>query len=230
MNDVTCPTLAPSNTNEQDVRTALRAFVRCEHAEAADTLFLEEFALYGGKIRADLAALNGVSHGYEIKSGRDTLDRLPRQVAAYNDVFEHATLVSPQCHLTGARSLIPGWWGIVKVQCTETRILLTRVRQARPNPAPKSVAIAALLWRPEALRLLSLLGLDKGMKSKPMSDLIDKLATALPPQHLGRLVRGALRTRGDWQSAARRKQYDGKSQRHANLWDSPRKPSANMPQ
>ena len=218
------------DTNEQDVRIALRAFAKNEHSSEADTLFLEEFALYGGEIRADLAALNGVSHGYEIKSGRDTLQRLPRQVIAYGDVFEYATLVAPQCHLTDARCLIPTWWGIVKVEGDQSGILLRRLRQARPNPAPKSAAIAALLWRAEALSLLSLLGMDAGMKSKPMSELIDKLARELPPDHLGRLVRQALRARGDWQSAARDKRCDEKYQHRANLWGSRRRLSWNKPQ
>ena len=72
-----------SATNDRDIRDALRPFVRREYSGTSDDLlFLEEFALYGGETRADLAALNGVSHGYEIKSSRDTLHRLARQVDA----------------------------------------------------------------------------------------------------------------------------------------------------
>src|SRR3984893_8900979 len=105
-----------SDVGDRQVRNALRHFVHQEHSCIPDTLFVEEFALFGGDTRADLAALNGFSHGYEIKSGRDTLTRLPKQVAAYSAIFEHVTLVCAQRHLTDARELIPVWWGIIKIE------------------------------------------------------------------------------------------------------------------
>jgi len=81
-------------TNDAQIRELLLPFVRIEHANTSPALLIEEFAIYGGSNRADLAALNGISHGYEIKSDRDTLSRLPDQVSAYGAVFERATLVS----------------------------------------------------------------------------------------------------------------------------------------
>ncbi len=101
-------------SNDAQIRKLLLPFVRSEYT-APDTIVLEEFALYGGINRADIAALNGVSHGYEIKSDRDTLIRLPQQVASYNDVFERATLVTSDRHLSSAKKIIPKWWGIVRV-------------------------------------------------------------------------------------------------------------------
>ena len=68
------------STNDAQIRELLIPFVHQEHSNAPDTIFLEEFALYGGTNRADLAAFNGVSHGYEIKSDRDTLLRLPHHL------------------------------------------------------------------------------------------------------------------------------------------------------
>ena len=142
------------STNDAQIRELLLPFVHQEHSGSPSTIFFEEFALYGGTNRADLAALNGISHGYEIKSDRDTLLRLPQQVKAYNAVFERATLVSANRHLSSARSIIPAWWGIVCVECRPlSGIYLKRIRESRPNPSPDSEAIAALLWRPEALHL-----------------------------------------------------------------------------
>ena len=222
------PTSTP-DTNDHEVREALREFVRAEHGRSSNTLLLEEFALYGGQVRADLAALNGVSHGYEIKSGRDTLRRLPQQVRAYNAVFEQVTLVCAQRHLREARPLIPAWWGLIIVQRAPSGVCLGRTRQSRPNPSPDSWAIAALLWRPEALRLLEVLGLDGGMRSKTMWALTEKLAATLAPDRLSYLVRQTLRARGDWQSAARRKQCDGTFQQRASLLGCRRMPYGNKP-
>jgi hypothetical protein len=195
------------------IRELLIPFVRAEHRSAPDTIYLPEFALYGGANRADYAALNGLSHGYEIKSDRDTLIRLPEQRDAYNAVFEKATLVSAIRHLSEAKKIIPSWWGIIEVK-GELDLRLERVRESLPNPAPCPHAIACLLWRPEAVRILANLGLDKGIRSKPMDRLISKLAE-IPADRLACYVREALRARGDWRAAARLKRCDGKLQRRA---------------
>jgi hypothetical protein len=206
-------------TNDAQIRLVLLPFVRREH-EFPDTFLVEEFALYGGSIRCDIAAFNGVSHGYEIKSHRDTLVRLPNQVEAYSDVFERATLVAPPAHVFAAKKIIPEWWGIIEVKSySVAEIVLERVRESRPNPAPHGVAIASLLWRPEALRILSNLGLDGGLRSKPMEKLIERLAVELPAERLARYVREALRARGDWRSAARLRRCDVKPQPRANRSD-----------
>ena len=199
------------------IRALLLPFIRREHEGHPDLVCLEEFAIYGGAHRADVAALNGCSHGYEIKSDRDTLERLPNQVEAYSAIFEQATLVSSPRHLECAVNIIPQWWGIVEVQLnTGERPFLKRVRASSTNPAPNATAIASLLWQSEALELLIALGLDTGVRSKPSYVLIERLAQRVPLERLSSHVRAILRARGDWRSAARLRQYDGSSQRPAN--------------
>jgi hypothetical protein len=197
--------------NDAQIRELLIPFVLDEHG-GSDTLVIQEFALYGGANRADLAALNGISHGYEIKSDKDTLARLPQQVSAYSAVFERATLVSTIRHLRSAMEIIPDWWGVVEVrQPSREGLRLERVRDCQANPAPESSAVASLLWRAEALQILTTHGLDAGVKSKSMDHLVARLAQQIAPEKLSRLVREALRARGDWRAAAQLKQYDGKS-------------------
>ena len=163
--------------NDAEIRELLLPFIHQEHAGASDIVCLEEFAIYGGTNRADVAALNGVSHGYEIKSERDTLDRLPNQVDAYSAIFERATLVSAPRHLDSARPLIPKWWGIVEVRRAHgSDCYLHRIRESRTNPEPRAAAVASLLWRSEALDLLTQLGLDAGLRSKPSEFMIERLA------------------------------------------------------
>jgi hypothetical protein len=210
-------------SNDAQIRELLLPFVRNEYT-APDTIILEEFALYGGVNRADVAALNGVSHGYEIKSDRDTLTRLPQQVQAYNAVFERATFVSSDRHLSSAKNkkMIPKWWGIIRVTRPDFNFQLERIKESNPNPSPDGEAIASLLWRPEALHLLSNLGLDLGVRSKPMQDLTQRLALALDPTELSLYVRQMIRARGDWRSAARLRLCDDTSRQPANLLDSRR--------
>ena len=198
--------------NDVDIRELLLPFIYREY-EGHEVVCLEELAIYGGVNRADVAALNGVSHGYEIKSERDTLDRLPSQVDAYSAIFERASLVSSPRHLQDARPLIPRWWGIIEIRrAHDTDCYLHRVRESRANPAPHATAVASLLWRNEALDLLTKLGLDGGVRSKPSEFLAARLAERVEVEKLSAHVREILRARGDWRSAARLKQYDGSSQ------------------
>jgi hypothetical protein len=205
-------------TNDAQIRELLLPFVRQEHCGVSDSLLIEEFAIYGGANRADVAVLNGVSHGYEIKSDRDTLGRLSHQVNAYSAIFELATIVSTARHLPEAQRIIPKWWGIIEVKKTATSgISLERIRESRPNPAPHAESIASLLWRPEAIHLLTSLGLDRGVRSKPMEHLVARLAQGMSVEKLSACVREILRARGDWRAAARLVRCDDKSQPPSSL-------------
>jgi hypothetical protein len=77
-----------------------------------DTYLINELDICGGFTRADIAIVNGQLHGYEIKSPQDNLERLPRQVPSYDEVFDTMTLITCKEHLKQAREIIPKWWGI----------------------------------------------------------------------------------------------------------------------
>ncbi len=53
-------------------RSVLRAANECN-----DTVVIDELGLKNGIVRADIVVLNGKMIGYEIKTDRDTLKRLP---------------------------------------------------------------------------------------------------------------------------------------------------------
>ncbi len=202
---------------DADIRTYLHQHVRLAHP-GDSALFLDEFPLYGGDVRADLVVVNGRLHGYEIKSARDTLDRLPRQVQAYGAVFDRASIVVSECHLDSARRLVPAWWEVLVAQCVGGGVCFKFDRRGRANPDREALALTALLWRAEAYAILQSLGLDAGMRSASMSEMMDKLAEHVKVQKLGELVRHKLRARGDWLSAARRKRDGETCQQPANRY------------
>src|SRR5688572_5143792 len=101
---------------DADIRPFLRQRLARQHA-GETVLFLEEFPLYGGDIRADMVAINGSLHGYEIKSAKDNLNRLASQVSAYGAVFDHASIVVSECHAGSVTKMVPDWWEILLVQC-----------------------------------------------------------------------------------------------------------------
>ena len=64
------------------------------HSNEPDTRIIHELGIDFGSNRVDVAVVNGIIHGYEIKSDCDTLDRLPRQIQSYNKLFERMTVVT----------------------------------------------------------------------------------------------------------------------------------------
>lgn len=118
--------------------------------------------------------------GYEIKSARDTLRRLPRQVEAYSRVLDFAALVVAESHLEAARPLTPSWWEILGVGGRAGALTLTRVRRGRRNPTIDPSALVQLLWGDEALALLAERGLDRGVRSKPRRVLWERLVVTSP--------------------------------------------------
>src|SRR5438046_640221 len=98
--------------SDADIRPWLTRVLRREHRHNPGTVILEELGLQRGQVRIDLAVVNGVLHGYEIKSERDSLRRLGRQLKVYSQVLDFATIVVAPRHLKKTLSDIPAWWGV----------------------------------------------------------------------------------------------------------------------
>lgn len=184
---------------DRDVRKALHSKVLREHHGDTNTLVLDELGLRHGAVRVDVAVVNGYLHGFEIKSDSDTLERLPSQVAIYNAVLDRATLVVGEKHVEKARAHIPDWWGI-KVVTAGPRggIEFANVRTPKLNASIDAVALAELLWRPEAIEILRSLGAPDPLLRKPRAVLYKFLADNVELQELRSLIRQRLKARASW--------------------------------
>jgi len=184
---------------DRDVREALLRHLHHEHTEP-DTLFVDELDL-GGLVRVDVAAVNGSLWGYEIKSARDTLRRLPVQVEVYSRVLDHAALVVADNHQEHALDLLPDWWEIqVATIGAGGGVELELHRPGTPNPGVDPLQLVQLLWRDEALAELAERGLDRGVRSKPRRAVWQRLADSLELAELQRVVRTRLKTRTGWRA------------------------------
>lgn len=176
--------------------------LRERHGGDPGTLIIEELGLGRGDRRVDVAVVNGVLHGFEIKSEADALDRLPGQAEAYSAALDRATLVAAERHLDAGAGIVPSWWGIVVALPDGDRVRLEQVREEGPNPGQLSAALTQLLWRDELLALLAAGG-DGGGAAKLRRRELEALATALPPGELAPVVRAALKARTGWRGAPR---------------------------
>lgn len=134
------------------IRHAFHSSVLLSAHADNNSFVVDELVLKNGLVRADIAVLNGCLIGYEIKGEKDTLLRLPLQVAVYSEVFNKAYLIISEKHLSKAIEQIPDWWGIYLVK--ESKSLLAkfkRVRTAKFNKYQNPYTILQLLWKAEAL-------------------------------------------------------------------------------
>ena len=72
-----------------------------------------EVGIRHGAGRIDILVAGSDLHGYEIKSDRDSLRRLSRQIPLFSSVLERMTLVVGVSHEETVRRVIPPWWGLV---------------------------------------------------------------------------------------------------------------------
>lgn len=175
------------------IRPVLRDRLRRQHAEEADTVLIEELGLCRGRVRVDLAVVNGSLHGFEIKSDRDSLKRLATQVDLYSQVLDRATLVVGERFAPLATSLVPEWWGVVRVSSKPTGLRFTTLRRSRLNPQRNARMLAELLWSGQALALLEEHGAARGMRGKPRRVLWDRVCECLSVGEIAAAVRDRLK-------------------------------------
>lgn len=182
-----------------DIRAALLRELAQLHADESDTLIVQEMGVWSGTARVDIAVINGELSGFELKSDRDTLTRLPKQAEIYSRVFDRMTLVVGNKLADRAVSLIPTWWGVVRASVDDRgSIHLQNMRDGARNVSYDPYLVAQLLWKIEALKLLDQHGLINGWRTRPIRDIHERLAKELSFDVLSCHVRSILKSRDNW--------------------------------
>lgn len=183
---------------DSDIRNVLSNYLISRYSNDPDTKIVNEMGVIHGQSRVDMAVINGILHGYEIKSESDNLLRLPSQISDYNKVFDRMTIVVQRSHLNEVRGTVPKWWGIILVTQRKGQINLRNLRKGQKNPEGDAFSISQLLWREEALEILKQKGLQKGYLSKPRKILYKRICEELDLDEIKVTVNEQLKAREGW--------------------------------
>ena len=166
----------------------------------AGALIRHEMGICNTRGRADIAAITkSFMVGWEIKSDVDSLVRLPGQVINYSQVMDQVTLVATARHLDVAAQLVPDWWGLLLASPSRrSGVRVTSVRKPKHNTGHDPMALASLLWREEAMSLLSSLGHSGGLGKKSRWYVWERLVEVTTTDQLRKQVRNTLLNRHGW--------------------------------
>ena len=181
--------------HDPDIRNALRTDLHRRYGADPDTAVIDELSIRRGVTRIDLALVNGVLHGFELKSDYDSLCRLVEQVQAYGTVCNRATLVVGERHVKNAADLMPDWWGIRVVRSDAGRPIFRDLKLPQANPSLDPVAIAQLLRRSEAKAFIRDMGWSELDSTASRRHLCDFLASRADLPLLCHRVRCYIRAR-----------------------------------
>lgn len=183
---------------DADIRPVLDARLQRRYGQHPDTAIIHEFGIHCGIHRVDMAVVNGVISGYEIKSEKDTLKRLPAQVTAYGMVFDKMTLIVSEKHHSAALGIIPDWWEVLIATPGTRQVKLVKDRPGTVNRGVKPYALTSLIWRDQAFGILEQRGLGKGLRSASREKLWDALVNHLSLSELQDETRKAVRIQRQW--------------------------------
>ena len=140
---------------------------------------LTEFRV--GSSKADVVILNGTASAYEIKSERDTLDRLQRQIEAYRRVFARVNVITSLNHLDEVQELIEADIGILILN---KNYALSVVRKADNNPRRIDVgAVFDSIQLHESKRILQLSGVEvPNLPNTQQYTALREIFKSLPPE------------------------------------------------
>lgn len=129
--------------------------------------FFEELNIAKSRADAILVRENCLI-GFEIKSDRDSLERLEGQVKNYSKFCNLCYVVTGNKHINKMTEHVPEFYGIIKINYDDDKKLCMEiVREAQKNPKEvlkrKLKHQLSLLWRPEIVHIAKI------NKVKPIS-------------------------------------------------------------
>lgn len=154
-------------SGEAAVKAAFIQFLRRSGMLRPRASIASELTVARQANRADLVVIDHQTRCFEVKTRRDTLLRLDRQLSAYEAVFDEVTVVAASKHINTVLSRIPVHVGIIEIVEFSGVLDFRIVRMPLPSPA---LTVAKMLDLMPAAHIQTLLSPTLGFRRR--SDLI----------------------------------------------------------
>jgi hypothetical protein len=115
-------------------------------------------------------------------------------------VFDRITIICGKIHTNKILNLVPEWWGVLEVTGDKYGMKKSIIRNAKRNKSINAYSVSQLLWKSEALELLSLYELSKGLSNKTIDIIWEKIANNIPLEKIQEFVRLKLKNRSNWRA------------------------------
>lgn len=203
--------------NDLEIRNNLKKGPLRKYLDDSNSLVLDEYNISLGQVRADLAIVNGVLHGIEIKSERDTLNRLDNQMREYSKFFEYITIVTCEKYQDKILKSTPTNYGVIVVKSNKNRVVFKKIRKAKKNYEVDKLCLAQALWKDELLEIIESTDYPKGFKSKSKSLLYQIVCDIFTTAQLLTIVKQKIKNRVNWRVGSQQIQSDDYSPLSAKL-------------
>lgn len=193
---------------ETEIRNALINRLSAS-TSGANASFISEMFVDKFSRRADLVMANGKLSVFEIKSERDTLERLEGQISSYQNFFEEVTVVCATRHQLNVEALVPKNIGVWVIDSDGH---LSIARKAKVEQLPSIENWLSFLPVDELKKLLR----NKGIgKTGNRSDLVEA-ASLLPIKSVRAYVLSFLKRRDERIDTLRAKKVEKQAHSHAD--------------
>lgn len=193
---------------ETEIRTALISRLAAS-ASGANASFISEMFVDNFSRRADLVMANGKLSVFEIKSERDTLERLEGQISSYQNFFEEVTVVCATRHQVSVEALVPKNIGVWLI---DTAGHLSVVRKAKAEQLPSIENWLSFLPVDELKKLLR----DNGLRSSGNRSVLVEAASRIPINGVRTYVLSFLKRRDKRIDNLRAKKLEKQTPKSAN--------------
>lgn len=189
--------------NDQAIRFRLLEDLNIKYPNDSKekNLIVNEMAVCRGAARVDVAVVNGVLHGYEIKSSEDTLVRLKNQLNVYEKCFDYISVVTTEKHLSKLSSVCPISVGISEAFMDNGVVKIVQLRKPTINKKVEAISVLELTWKDEAIWLANEIGLKIKLANRTKKYIYETIAERVNLAIIQKYVRTILKQRKDWKVA-----------------------------
>ncbi len=174
--------------NDREIRDKLLENLR---SDKNNIKIINELDLHGAVV--DIAAIDKkYFRGYEIKSDRDNLLRLPIQMQVYDYVFDKITIVVGESKFLEVNKIVPNFWGIIVAHNMNDEIFLKEIRKPKFNEHISKNWLSRKLWKSDIVNILRAKNLYKGKSKYDRGDLLNILMGNMGLNELRYYIRNIL--------------------------------------